>query len=599
MVNHYSVQPNSDNTYSIQTRKGTKRSKAPLIVVLVLVLLIAAAGAFAAFALHGSYQRVRGYAAEATGAANGFTDAIKSMDPEALEDAVVSLSSEIESIRAEMQSPLWQVISMVPMFTEDVNAANDFLDLAEGLIDDVANPVIATLKQYPIDQIHSDGDLNPDAIRAYCAVATSITPAVQQAAAKVKTINSPHVGQINDAVAKISEPLEDVSAKLTKYGDVIRLAPDILGCNGMRTYLLAAQNPSEIRSTGGMPGAMVPIFVDNGSIIVGEIVGGGAFEAEYEPVIPLTDEEYALFGEHVGEHITNCNFIPDFPRVCELWEAFCYKDFGITFDGVIAIDPVVLQYIIGVVGDVDMGDGVILNGENTAAFLLYEVYMMFPDNASMDSYFAEAATQAFERFKAYNFGSLENLKRLKKAIERSIDSGRLLIHMSNPDEQQLMRHFKCSGELYQDPAVPTLGIYFDDNTSSKIDWWLYSDTVIGSPTINPDGTTSYPVTTSVTNAATWEEINAAPRYITGGSTDKYSTGDMITVVYILAPAGGYISDMYCDNGEEVGEFWYEGHHTFGQRMHNEPGETWTFYYTVTVSADATKPLALHTTPVSW
>ena len=164
-----------------------------------------------------------------------------------------------------------------------------------------------------------------------------------------------------------------------------------------------------------------------------------------------------------------------------------------------------------------------------------------------------------------------------------------------------MRTLGLSGEMGSAPTAPQLGVYLNDATWSKIDWYASCYTQIGEGVTNDDGTTRYQVTTTLTNTLTPNEAIAAPKYVTGYNPQKSEVSDMLTYVYFFAPAGGSISNMSVEGSGSCGAFTNAT--GYGLPMSYAltsllAGQSVTFTYTVTTSADATSPLALRTTPLA-
>jgi hypothetical protein len=64
------------------------------------------------------------------------------------------------------------------------------------------------------------------------------------------------------------------------------------------------------------------------------------------PVVPLTDDEMALFGTQLATYPADITFTPDFPRTAELAKALYERRTGESVDGVFATDPVALSYLL-------------------------------------------------------------------------------------------------------------------------------------------------------------------------------------------------------------------------------------------------------------
>lgn len=61
-------------------------------------------------------------------------------------------------------------------------------------------------------------------------------------------------------------------------------------------------------------------------------------------------------------------------------------------DGVLMVDPVFLQELTKISGNVTISDGTVLTGDNTAEFLLNKVYVDYPVSMQ-DALFAQVAEQ--------------------------------------------------------------------------------------------------------------------------------------------------------------------------------------------------------------
>ena len=182
---------------------------------------------------------------------------------------------------------------------------------------------------------------------------------------------------------------------------------------------------------------------------------------------------------------------------------------------------------------------------------------------------------------------------------------RLYIWLADADQQKVLSSLDCSGALSSDETAPELGVYVTDGTGSKMDWYLDLNTQVGAGTRNTDGTTSYQVTTNVHNTLTDSEMTALaqtvlPDYIYGVNPYKRSKGDMITKIFLFAPAGGSISNIqvsgYMSQGFSTSS--YENLQVFYGLTADEPGETKAITYTVTTSAKATSDLTVESTPLA-
>ena len=162
----------------------------------------------------------------------------------------------------------------------------------------------------------------------------------------------------------------------------------------------------------------------------------------------VTHRENTLFSRpHDNPPSPDTNFNPDFPGrtlTKELYEAGT----GQKVNGVIAIDPVFLQYLLALAGGVDVA-GVNVNGDNAAALMLHDAYNMLSVEQT-DQFFSGVAGLAFKQIMG-NLGEV-GFSNLFKTLGRGIAEHRFLAWMENPEEEELMTLMGCSGALTTPPS---------------------------------------------------------------------------------------------------------------------------------------------------
>ena len=244
--------------------------------------------------------------------------------------------------------------------------------------------------------------------------------------------------------------------------------PGMLGRDGPRRYLVVFQNNAEVRATGGLPGAVAVVEADRGHIeLLVQQIAASSFGQAPEPVLPLTTAEQAIYGDQLGTYFLDANFTPDFPRSAALWRARYEQQFR-EIDGVLAVDPVALGYVLGATRPVQAGD-LTLTADNVVSTLLNRVYIEIQDPQVEDEVFQEVAKAVFDRVTA----GVASSRSLLQALARGADEHRLYVHSFNPVEQAQLSGSEVAGELITDPrAHPQVGLYLNDNTGSKMSYYL-------------------------------------------------------------------------------------------------------------------------------
>ena len=514
------------------------------------------------------------------------------------DDGIGTVQERMASINAEVHSPLWNLASVLPVVGEDIQSVQKLGDAGAALVDDALVPIADSVSGTGLSDLMQDGTINVELIQTISDAVSSSLPTIEESVDTIANLPEAHIPQLAEVLDKVQGPVSEAQELVGQAKPILEVLPQMLGADGQtRTYLVLAQNNSEIRSTGGMPGSWGTISITDGAISMGEfttVVNQEGFN------VPVLDEELNHIGWTLGTNAAQVTYTPNFVRTGEIASEY-WRQAGLgDVDGVVAIDPVFLQRLLGLTGGFTAEDGTTIDGSNAASVLLSDTYWKFGNDATaQDSYFGSVASLAFKNIMS-NLGNA-GMTDLFDVIEQSGADGRLLVWMVNEDEESVMRTLGLSGEMGSDPTEPQLGVYLNDATWSKIDWYASCYTQIGEGVANDDGTTSYQVTTTLTNTLTPNEAIAAPKYVTGYNPQKSEVSDMLTYVYFFAPAGGSISNMSVEGSGSCGAFTNAT--GYGLPMSYAltsllAGQSVTFTYTVTTSADATSPLALRTTPLA-
>lgn len=570
-----------------------------LVIGLVIVALVAVCGA-CAFKLYRSAMTAKGHAEDMVTELSTLKEAVKSGDTEALNNSVNTIVEDSDALNVKVTSPLWKLAANLPVVGEDVRSVQTLGAASSALVNDALVPIAQSVSGKKLSDIMHDGSFDVETISSVVAAVDQATPTIEGTLDTIDSLPEAHIPQLASAIEKVKTQTTQVRDALAKAKPILDVLPQMLGANGQtRTYLVIAQNNSELRSTGGLPGSWGTVTINNGTLTMGDFT---TILHESGLKVDITDEERNAMATNMDTDPAQVNCDPDFVRVGELARDYWAQTGGGNVDGVIAIDPVFLQRLVALTGSITAPDGATLDGTNTAQALLSDVYWKYGDDGdAQDAYFASVAELAFKSVLS-NLGSA-SIKDLKDVYKKSAADGRLLVWMNDQGEEQVMQELGVAGGLSTDPATPVLGVYLNDDSYSKLSWYTQAGTTIDGGTKNADGTTTYNVTTTLTNTITPEEAASAPIYIYGGNADKRNNSDMLHFVYFIAPAGGTITNFSASDGliftdYGVNEATLSGLQFIRVRTHLRSGESGTFTYQVTVPAEATQPLALRTTPLA-
>ena len=580
---------------------GSSLGKKIGIGVLIAVLVLIAAGAALGASLFLDAKSIMSESTALIMEAKSMKDDLKSFDMDSLNTKATTLASKTSDMKQKTDGINWKIASFIPVLGDDIRAARGLVSEADNLMQNAMVPAASKLAELKPDKLLVDGAVNVESLQDILNTVASVTPTIRESITAIDSLPTPHIGKLASAIEKVKDPLDTAAPYLDDIDTFATELPRMLGANGeTRNYLLVAQNNAELRSTGGLPGSMGIMTITDGKIEMGDFTATADLKFYETSGFGATDEEISIFGDRIGMKCNDSNFIPDWNRASHFIKSI-YKDQvgGPDVDGVVGVDPVFLQSLLALTGGVESA-GFTVDGTNAARMLMHDSYQTMDINTT-DAFFAGVAGLAFKHIMS-NLGSA-GMGDLVSAVKDNIKQGHLMVSMTDETQQELIKTMGLDFSIKTDETEPELGVFPTDDTWSKISWYFSDNTNVGEGTKNADGTTTYHVTTTMTNnIATLTEANALVDYIAGYHPSKRDRADMYMPVYLLAPAGGKIENLQTSGGDNSIQPFTDATYNGNQLIHGiirlDAGETMTLTYDVTVSAKATKTLAVRTSPTA-
>lgn len=588
-------------------RKGERKKRhtgAIIAAVVAVLLVVLGAGGFM---LLNSAKTVKSEAKEAVEIVGGLKDKVTSGDFSTLPDDAKKIDELCNSMKAETSSPLWAAASFIPVYGSDINAARTMIDALSDVSSNALVPMADNLSQATPGKLFQDGMINVSALQAVADSLSSSSKVFKSANEKVQGIGDTHIAQVTELVDKAKDGFATLDGAVNAAGKVAPVLPQMLGANGQtRHYLVLAMSNVEIRACGGFPGSRGVMSVTDGKLELGDFVKVDMMKEPLSP-LPITDEEANLFTtgwgltgfNTLGYTMGDVTMTPDYPRAAQLASDMQKAIVGDDIDGVFAVDPVFLQYMLGIVGGTQLPDGTVVDGSNAAKVLLHDIYWNYPVE-EQDAIFAAVAGSAFNKI-VDELGS-SDITKIAAAIEKGASEGRILMYSRNDDEEKAAKALGISGALQTDTSeAPILGVYVNNYSYSKMDWFLDKRVTIDSSVENADGSTTYRVTTTLKNTMTPQEKAEMPGYFQGHNGISQDIDDEVLRLYLYAPAGGSISDIKTSGSGsiEMNEATHDGLKVAWGGVHMLLGQDIKVEYTVTTSKDSGhKALKVRTTPTA-
>lgn len=581
---------------SYGTPQPRKKKHGCLIFFVVMLLLTLVAGGVFGFLFYSSAMTVRAEANEVIESVRTLKAQVKEADFEGAAATAEEMASTASVMHAQTQEPIWTVARFIPFVGADVNRICVIAEVADELCAEGIVPLVSTVAETPLSSLLVDGAINVDALNGLVNAVNDAGPIIQNAAQRLDDLGDPLLPQIAGPLNKVRAQLDEASEMLDAVQPILSRMPELLGVGGnTRHYLIVAQSNAEIRATGGFAGSWGILEVTDGHLDLQDFQSMQRLTWPEESQRPaMTDEEVNLFGAAMVTTPTNVNMTPHYPRAAELMQWYwAFVHDGQQVDAVISIDPVFLQECLALTDGITASNGWRVDGTNAASVLLNQVYWEIPVE-NQDDFFAEVAGAAFKQF----LGGLgkAGMTNLIDLVKSAAESHRLLVWFPDEDLESLVVTLGLDGGLGTDPANPELGVYVNDDSWSKISWYMDLRTTVTGSEQNADGTTTYHCQTVIRNMFDPTLQWVAPGYIQGSSPARRNPCDMVTHLLLVAPAGGTVENVNCSTSVASGHYHsLNGLPVWTGMVNTNMGEQTVFTYDVTVAVGAAE-LTIRQTP---
>ena len=523
---------------------------------------------------------------------------VKERDVESAQNATLKLDNTVRKLDRTLSSPVWKAVSHAPFAGKYVKSVNTLVSVAEDASDNILKPALDVMDEYPLEGLKVGDGFSVSTINAYLNLLEDIEPRIERMTTKMQTVKLP-LGK-TEMLSEYTQMLTKLTAAYKENGEYLPLFRAFLGDGSDKLYLLAAQNSAEIRASGGFPGSMGTIRIEDGVLTIDD------FKTVYDMIsvnppteAHITDTEYLLFSGSL-DYARDACYIPDFERVGEIWALAYESKNDEHIDGVISLTPVIIQKVLAYTGAVTLSDGTELNGDNATQMLQKDLYYKYLSSNSsykisnandyVDSLFAETAKIVMGKL-VDDF----DINRIADYSKIFTDGGKdrtILMWMEDETAESYVKAAGCSGALNDDPSNPEAGVFFSGANGSKLGWFVSLDTQIGDVTVNDDGSRTYDVTVTVSNDITRDDMYRAGNYIIG----NYN-GQVESYLHLFAPAGGTISDFETSNSMTMNMDEYHGLEVaYNVEFMLAPSNPVTVTYKVTTAPGVSTPLKISQTP---
>ena len=238
-----------------------------------------------------------------------------------------------------------------------------------------------------------------------------------------------------------------LSTDLDGVASLLQGAAVFGGAHGPQRYLVLAQNPAELRGTGGLWGAYAIMTLDHGRAHVSSARPTQTLRDFPAGRVPTPSEDYARNYAQYGAAGSwqNMNMTPDFPAAAQAALANYALGEGTHLDGVFAVDPFALQALMEVTGPIRVPGAGLISADNVVDVTTNRVYTTLPAATQRKDLLGSAAAAVFARFLSMDEQGIARLH----AISGAVADGHLRIYSTDPTVEGGLAALGADGALAQ------------------------------------------------------------------------------------------------------------------------------------------------------
>ncbi|WP_293235315.1 DUF4012 domain-containing protein [Mycolicibacterium sp.] len=466
----------------------------------------------------------------------------------------------------------WNIAAAAPWLGNPFKAGQQISDVVLGTAAEVLEPATSVGTSISPDRLLQDGRLDLTALRKEEPTLSKISAAASQLDADARGIADPgFVSLLRDARSQLQRQASDMAKLLRNTALAARAAPSLMGADGPRTYFMGFQTNAEARGTGGLLGGFGILRFDDGRPTVDSLASNTELDKPFAP-IDLGPDYFEQYGfQNPSTDYRNSNLSPHFPYAAQVWKSMWAQQTGMNVDGVIAIDPVALSYLLGATGPVTMPDGEVVTKDNVVELTESTAYTRFPtDQPGRKKYLQDIASAVVKKIAE----PVHSPRDLLDALGKGVGEGRIAVWSSAPADQSLLEETPLAHAVPDSPA-PYAAIVINNLAGNKLDYYLERGIEYAA-----DGCTGATRTSTVTVRLTNTAPTGLPDYVAGiegfakNAPVNVPNGTMLTSVRLIATQGAVLNSALANN-QRVPVFRgiERGHPTFEVQVAIPPGKS--------------------------
>jgi hypothetical protein len=479
-----------------------------------------------------------------------------------------------QAARDAAHSVPWNVASVVPWLGSPFTTGQQITDVVLGLAANVLQPSAQAGATLSPDKLLQGNRVDIQTLRDQEPVLSDLAEAAAQLNAEASAISEPRfMSALGDARTQLQGQTSELADLLENTALAARIAPTMMGADGPRTYFMGFQTNAEARGTGGLLGGFGVLRFDDGTATVDDLGPNTELVGVFKPIDlgPEYEQQYGFTNPF--SDVRNSNLSSHFPYTAQIWKSMWAQQSGMNVDGVIAIDPIALSYILGAVGPVTMPDGELVTKDNVVELTESTAYARFPtDQTARKAYLQGIANEIVKKMTGKR---VESPRKLLDALGKAVGERRIAVWDSTPAVQEALEQTPLAHSIPED-AAPYAEVVINNLGGNKMDYYLEREIEYAADGCSGD-TRMSTITVRLKNAAPTTPL---PDYVAGSTgllpdiPIQVPSGTMVSSVRLLATNGAKLVSAVANN-EKVPTFTSveRGHPSFEVQVAIPPGKS--------------------------
>ena len=379
---------------------------------------------------------------------------------------------EVDALRGELRAaagrqaslasllrddPVVGLARLLPEVGQQVRGADELIAATGNLV--VASEAALRLADrfVEIRETHEAGTSQSSTLAALVELMATSTSDADQILAEVTAARTRLVaiplglaGPIEQARALALEKIDRYLPTLEGYTRADDLLAEAMGWSGRRRYLVLAQDPAELRPSGGFVGTIGIVVFEHGDLASKQFQD--VYNLDRKPGLPYVEPPTALKNHLLGMfswRLADANWFPDFPMSAKAaLDHYALETGDRDLDGVIALNTYAIDELLTVTGPVDVPefDVTVTSGETTLTSLQQTRIAAVPgtDRKAFLDVFADRMIGRLFSLPSKDWASL--LPRLETIGQ----ARQVVVWLADPTEQQLVADAGWDGAVRQD-----------------------------------------------------------------------------------------------------------------------------------------------------